>query len=88
MKNFADKISEAIKQSKYSQKEIAKILDLSESNISNWKKGENLPSLDVFYRLCILLNESADYLLDINDYYATQTKQYNIEDNHGNISFS
>ena len=65
---FAKRMSEVIKNSVYSQKEIAKLLNISESNITNWKKGENLPSLDILYKLCLLLEESADYLLGLNDY--------------------
>lgn len=62
---FAQRISEAIKQSNYTQKEIAKKLNIAEGNITNWKKGENLPSVDILYKLCILLDESADYLLGL-----------------------
>lgn len=64
---FSQRIQEALQQSKYTQKEIAQILGISESNITNWKKGENLPSVDVLYRLCDLLNESADYLLGLDE---------------------
>ena len=64
---FKERISEAIKASKYSQKEVAKLLNISESNITNWKKGENLPSVDILYKLCILLGESSDYLLGLED---------------------
>lgn len=64
---FNERITEAIKNSEYTQKEIAKKLNISESNISNWKKGENLPSVEILYNLCILLNESADYLLGLED---------------------
>ncbi len=62
---FHERIGEVIKGSEYSQKDIAKILHISESNITNWKKGDNLPSVDILYRLCILLKESADYLLGL-----------------------
>lgn len=64
---FNIRITEAIANSKYTQKEIAKKLGISESNITNWKKGENLPSVDILYRLCLLLGESADYLLGLED---------------------
>ena len=64
---FKERITEAIKTSKYTQKEIAKKLNISESNITNWKKGENLPSVEILFNLCILLEESADYLLGLED---------------------
>lgn len=69
---FNERISDAINESKYSQKEIAKLLNISESNITNWKKGQNLPSVEILYKLCILLNESADYLLGLEDEIGTK----------------
>ena len=66
---FSERIAEAIKSSGLSQKEIAEKLNISESNITNWKKGENLPSVEVLFNLCKLLNESADYLLGLDDYF-------------------
>lgn len=65
---FTERISEVLKNSRYTQKEIAKKLGLSEGNISNWKKGLNLPSVETLYELCIILDESADYLLGIVDW--------------------
>ena len=37
---FAKRFSEALKNSNYTGKELAKELGLAESNISNWKKGD------------------------------------------------
>ena len=65
MKHLPEKLKEELKYSKYSQKEIAEKLGISVSNISNWKKGKNLPSLEMFYQLCILLEISADDILEI-----------------------
>ena len=65
--DFQQRIAEVLKNSEYSQKEIAKILNIEQSNISNWKKGLNFPSLDIFYKLCLILDESADYLLGLKD---------------------
>lgn len=64
---FSERIAESIKSSGYTQKEIAKMLNISESNITNWKKGDNLPSIDILYKLCVILHESADYLLGLDD---------------------
>lgn len=65
---FSERLIEVLKTSKYSQKELAKMLNISEGNISNWKKGLNLPSVELLYKLCKLLGESADYLLGLSDY--------------------
>lgn len=64
---FAQRITEALKYSNYTQKELASLLHISEGNITNWKKGDNCPSIDILYKLCVLLNESADYLLGLVD---------------------
>ena len=64
---FQQRLTEELKASKYTQKEITNALGITESNLTNWKKGENAPSLETFYRLCILLEVSADYLLGIDD---------------------
>lgn len=90
IQEFAEKIEIAIKSSQYTQKEIAKILNISESNITNWKKGDNLPSVELLYKLCILLDESADYLLGLEkkDTQATQINNINNINNSGNINFN
>ncbi len=64
---FCKRLTDAIKNSGYTQKEIAKTLNISEGNITNWKKGENLPSVDILFSLCAILNESADYLLGLTN---------------------
>ena len=64
---FQQRLSQELKNSKSSQREIAEKLHISESNITNWKKGENVPSLEIFYQLCVLLDVSSDYLLGISD---------------------
>ena len=81
---FNKRIAEAIKNSNYTQKQIATILNISESNITNWKKGENLPSLDILYKLCILLDESADYLLGLEDETGAKVRSANTYNNYGN----
>lgn len=84
---FSERITEALKQSNYTQKELAQMLNISESNISNWKKGQNLPSVDILYKLCIILDESADYLLGLEDAAGAKVSKYNIHtlNNHGKI---
>lgn len=64
---FTERITEAIKYSGYTQKQLAEMLFISEGNITNWKKGENLPSVEILYNLCKILGESADYLLGLED---------------------
>lgn len=58
-------ISEAIKQSGLSQKELANKLCVDQSMISLYATGKNFPSLIVFAELCKILDISADELLDL-----------------------
>ena len=46
-----------------SQKELAKILDVTPSRISNWEQGANCPTIDILFEVCKILNVS------INDIY-------------------
>ncbi|MBE5757173.1 MAG: helix-turn-helix transcriptional regulator [Clostridiales bacterium] len=64
---FAERFRESLKNSKYTCKELAEELGVAKSNLSNWKKGINLPSVDMLFRISILLEESTDYLLGLED---------------------
>ena len=64
---FSERLALELKGCKWTQKQIAQELGIDNSNITKWKCGEYLPSLDVFYRLCKLLDVSADYLLGLTD---------------------
>ena len=64
---FKERFIEELKNSKLTQKQLADKLGINNSNITKWKQGENLPSLEVFYELCVLLGESADYMLGLKD---------------------
>ena len=64
---FAERFMVELKGCKWTQKELAKKLQIDESNLTKWKKGENIPSLSVFFDLCKLLDVSADYLLGLTD---------------------
>lgn len=64
---FQERLCEAIKNSGITQKKIAERLHIRETNITNWKKGENLPSLEMFYKLCVLLDETPNFLLGFKD---------------------
>ena len=65
---FKERVAEAIRFSGCSQKELAKMLGIAEGNITNWKKGENLPSVEILFKLCKLLDISSDYLLGLSDF--------------------
>ncbi len=64
---FYKRFNEAIRTCGMTQKEIAQKLHICEGNITNWKKGDGMPSIKIFVELCKLLDESADYLLGLKD---------------------
>ena len=64
---FSERLVMELKSSALTQKEIAEKLHIDAANITNWKKGTNIPSLEVFYELCKILDVSADYLLGLSD---------------------
>ncbi|MFI3228610.1 MAG: helix-turn-helix transcriptional regulator [Bacillota bacterium] len=76
---FATRISSAIKGSQYTQKQIAILLGISEGNITNWKNGDNLPSIETLCKLAILLDEKIDYLVGIEDEVGNRSKSINIK---------
>ena len=64
---FSERLVVELKASALTQKEIAEKLHIDAANITNWKKGTNIPSLEVFYELCKILDVRADYLLGLSD---------------------
>lgn len=62
---FCERFNLELKGSNFNQSQLAEKLGIDVSNITKWKKGDSIPSLEVFYQLCILLEVSADYLLGL-----------------------
>ena len=50
-----------------SQSELARRLGLSSSIINNYCAGKKEPTLDNFMRICLILEETADYMLGMGD---------------------
>lgn len=57
------KIAEAIKQSELSQSELARRLNIRQSNISHYIKGDKMPALDTLANLCVILDLDANEIL-------------------------
>lgn len=51
------------KERKITQKELAKILNTTQSTIADYENGKHLISTSYLYAICIYFNISADYLL-------------------------
>ena len=50
----------------YSQKELAELIGVSNSRVSNWEQGINRPDADILVDLCKTLNVSPSELLDVH----------------------
>lgn len=57
------RIAEAIKESGMPQTAIAEQLNLSQSTIAHYVKGDIMPALDTFANLCRVLDVDANYIL-------------------------
>ena len=64
---FKERFIEALKNSGYTQTEIANKIHVSKQCITDYKKGKTVPSVDTLILLCKLLDVSADYLLGLSD---------------------
>lgn len=62
------RLRESIRQSGYSQKEIAALLKISPQTVSKYMKHDIFPALDTFAKLCKILDVKSDYILGISDY--------------------
>ena len=48
-----------------SQKELAELIGVSNSRVSNWEQGINRPDADIIANICTALNVSPSELLDV-----------------------
>jgi transcriptional regulator with XRE-family HTH domain len=63
MKNIATKIRELRKANKMNQVELAKLMGVGKTTISNWETSYSSPDPDSLVRLSNIFNCSVDYLL-------------------------
>ena len=62
------RLRECIKNAPFTQKEIAKAVDVSPQTISKYMKQNIFPALDTLAKLCKLLDVKSDYILGLCDY--------------------
>ena len=61
------KIKELRKEAGFTQKQLAKLLNKSETGFASWEQGLAEPCVNDLRLLCKILNVSADELLGIDD---------------------
>lgn len=65
-------IERCIAESKFSQKEVAEKLGVSQSSITNWIKGKNSPDVDLVIPICNLFGISVAELFSDGDFSETK----------------
>jgi len=74
--NFGERLKELRKSHSLSQRKLAEALNLAQSSIFSYEKGQKSPTAEVIIRAADYFEVSADYLLGLTD------------DPHGDISNS
>lgn len=64
---FAERLKEARKENKLSQREAAKLLKISNSTIASWEIGRTEPDLENLGKLSKLYYHTVDYFLGLAD---------------------
>lgn len=59
---LSDSLKSYRKEANLSQKELAQMLDVSQSTVAMWEGGKNSPKYNTLVRLASILNVSIDYL--------------------------
>ncbi len=67
LQNIQERLRECIKNSNYTQLEIAKAIGVSPQTVSKYMKQNIFPALDTLAKLCKLLEVRADYILCLTD---------------------
>lgn len=63
MTKIGDRIHSLLKQSGYSQKELASMVGVTEAAMSRYLKNEREPKIEVVANLATALNTTVDYLI-------------------------
>ena len=71
---FKERLKKTRELNELSQKNLAKLLNVSISAISNWERGTATPSTQSIIKLCEILKVSANYLLGIDDNFMLNVK--------------
>lgn len=65
---FNIRLKQALKDSNKKQCDLAAHLNIKEATVSQYLSGKAFPTLSKFYRICLFLDVSADYLLGLSDF--------------------
>ncbi|MFA6807776.1 MAG: helix-turn-helix transcriptional regulator [Eubacteriales bacterium] len=63
LKGFGKRLKDSVKNSSYTQKQIAEILNINQDTFSNYVKEVYYPKADTLFELCNILDISPDWFL-------------------------
>lgn len=66
---FANRLRDALKQSRFSRKQFCALCDISEMALSRYLSGERQPKADVLANMANALKTTVDYLLGTDEHY-------------------
>ena len=69
MEIFCGRLRELRNEKGLSQKELANILQTTNSSVCDWEKGRSQPDLITLAKIACYFDVSADYLLGLTDEY-------------------
>lgn len=61
---FGEKLRQARKNCRLTQKELAEAVGAKHNSISNWENGQNQPDAEIIRRLCHALKVEPNYFFD------------------------
>lgn len=74
MNKFPERLKEARKAKKLTQKELANRIGLTDARITQYENGQGYPSAEVLYKICIELNVSMDWITGMPNQNSTENK--------------
>ena len=72
---ICERLKEIRRESGYTQKKVAELVNKSETGYASWEQGLAEPSVCDLRKLCSIFDVSADYLLGIDDSPCTSVKK-------------
>lgn len=67
MSSFSDRLVEARKKQKLTQKLLAEMLGIGTTRLNYWEKGKREPDIEMIKQISKLLNVDANYLIGLEE---------------------
>jgi len=67
MEKFCERLKELRLEKNLSTVALAKEIDVQNSTIQRWEKGQRIPGIDMLIKICNYFQVSADYMLGLTD---------------------